>query len=54
MFIIKLIFWVSFTILFYTWVGYPSIIYLLTKIKRKPKVPTTPDELPLVSIIIAA
>ena len=54
MFIIKPIFWVSFTILFYTWVGYPSIIYLLTKIKRKPKVPTTPDELPSVSIIIAA
>ena len=48
------IFWSSLIILFYTWIGYPFIIYLLTKIKRKPKVPTTPDELPLVSIIIAA
>jgi len=48
------IFWSSLIILFYTWIGYPFIIYLLTKIKRKPKVPTTPDELPSVSIIIAA
>ena len=54
-FIISL-FWIGFTVVVYTYVGYGLVIYLLSKFKSRSKTPVVQDEglLPEVTVLIAA
>lgn len=54
---LEIIFWISIFIVFYTYLGYGILLYILVKIKeifRKPKANILPDELPEVTLFIAA
>jgi cellulose synthase/poly-beta-1,6-N-acetylglucosamine synthase-like glycosyltransferase len=49
------LFWVSAALIVYTHLGYPLVLRLLLALRRRPeKVPGTWDELPRVSLIVAA
>lgn len=57
MYSIEIIFWVSAFIVFYTYVGYGIVLYFLVKVKEalyKPSPRVTPDDLPQVTLLIAA
>lgn len=57
MIILKVLFWASLAILFYSYVGYGIVLYLLVKIKRatnKQESVTDPDSWPEVTHLIAA
>lgn len=54
---IEIVFWVSAFIVFYTYIGYGIVLYILVKIKeriRKPSQLILPDQLPEVTLLIAA
>lgn len=54
---VEIIFWISVLIVFYTYIGYGILLYLLVRIKEflfKPKALTLPEELPHVTLLIAA
>lgn len=54
---VEIIFWISVLIVFYTYIGYGIILYLLVRIKEfffKPKSLTLPEDLPHVTLLIAA
>jgi cellulose synthase/poly-beta-1,6-N-acetylglucosamine synthase-like glycosyltransferase len=48
------IFWVSAGLIVYTHLGYPLLLRLLVALRRPPHPPRQPDELPRVSLIVAA
>jgi len=50
---VKLIFWISIFLLFYTYIGYPVLLYLLSLL-RKSEIITDENYHPTVSLIIAA
>ncbi|WP_374949287.1 glycosyltransferase family 2 protein [Mucilaginibacter sp.] len=55
----KIIFWISLFVAFYTFVGYGILLYIIIKIKRsfrgKPVLPVvTDDELPTCTLVVAA
>lgn len=54
--IAKIIFWVSFSIVFYSYIGYGIILWFLVKIKQlfSRKIPTNPEFLPAVALVVAA
>lgn len=54
--IVKIIFWVSFSIVFYSYIGYGIILWLLVKVKQlfSRKIPTNPDFTPQVALVVAA
>lgn len=50
-------FWIGVFLVFYTYFGYGMLLYVLVRLKelfRKPAVPELPDELPEVTLFIAA
>ncbi len=52
---LKIIFWISLAIIFYTYIGYTLILWLFTLLKKKNKVKQLTDsELPEVTHVIAA
>lgn len=56
---VELIFWICLGIVFYTYIGYGILLYLLVKVKehfvpRKPKEDIFEDDLPTVTMIVAA
>lgn len=54
---LEIIFWISIFIVFYTYIGYGILLYFLVKIKemfRKPQLSILPEELPEVTLFIAA
>jgi cellulose synthase/poly-beta-1,6-N-acetylglucosamine synthase-like glycosyltransferase len=50
----SIVFWVSIGLLVYTHVGYPLVLWLLARVKRTLTLPAAAEELPSVSLIIAA
>lgn len=53
----RIIFWIIFAVIFYTFLGYGIILYILVKLFRKEarkKIDINEDDLPTVSVIIAA
>jgi biofilm PGA synthesis N-glycosyltransferase PgaC len=54
--VLTTLFWIGLTVIFYTYVGYGLIIYLLSKLKGRPKrVIHVPDkDLPEVTLLVAA
>jgi poly-beta-1,6-N-acetyl-D-glucosamine synthase len=48
------IFWISFTIVFYTYIGYGIVIYLISRMKAPLKVVKSEQNLPQVTLLIAA
>lgn len=52
--ILKPLFFISLFFVFYTYVGYPIYLYVLTRLFPKPVRRKTADSLPFVSVIIAA
>lgn len=54
--LLKIIFWVSFFIIFYSYVGYGILLWLLVKVKQlfERKIPKHPDFLPAVALVVAA
>ncbi len=55
--VVAIIFWVFFGLVFYTYLGYGILLYLMVKVKElfcKPKTLVLPDELPEVTLMIAA
>jgi cellulose synthase/poly-beta-1,6-N-acetylglucosamine synthase-like glycosyltransferase len=51
---VELIFWIGVLVLFYTYVLYPAMLALLDSGHRKGQEPVLPEELPLVSVLMAA
>lgn len=54
---LAIIFWIFIAVVFYTYIGYGILLYILVKIKEsvcKPKDRILPDELPEVTLLIAA
>ncbi len=51
--LVAILFWVSVALIVYTHLGYPLLLYLLTRF-RKPYAPEEIDPLPRVSLVIAA
>ncbi len=50
-----ILFWVGVAIVFYTYVGYGFVIYILSKLKRRPRVADqTDNHLPEITVLIAA
>lgn len=57
MYYLEITFWVAVCIVFYTYIGYGMLLYALVTIKeaiKKPKSLTLPQELPEVTLLIAA
>src|SRR5689334_6511783 len=52
--ILPLVFCFSVSILFYTYLGYPIVIYLLGKIRARKKCPDDAKVLPTVTVVLAA
>ena len=50
----ELLFWISVFIVLYTFMGYGLIITLLAKVKGKENNPLAVDELPEITLLIAA
>lgn len=51
----KLLFWFSFLMIFYTYFGYPALLFLISKLKNNTlENHTTSQEIPFVSFIITA
>jgi cellulose synthase/poly-beta-1,6-N-acetylglucosamine synthase-like glycosyltransferase len=52
---LQIVFWLSAALIVYTHLGYPLVLRALVGLKRRPTLaPGTVDELPLVSLIVAA
>lgn len=57
MYIVEFLFWISLSIIVYTYLGYGIVLYLLVKIKElfsPRKTGQLPDELPEITLLIAA
>jgi cellulose synthase/poly-beta-1,6-N-acetylglucosamine synthase-like glycosyltransferase len=54
--VLQVVFWVSVGLIAYTHVGYPLALWLLVRLRRRtiPAAPAAADELPSVSLIVAA
>jgi cellulose synthase/poly-beta-1,6-N-acetylglucosamine synthase-like glycosyltransferase len=48
------LFWISVGLIVYTHLGYPLVLRALVALRRRPVMPTALDELPRVSLIVAA
>ena len=54
---LEIVFWISVFVVFYTYIGYGIVLWVLVKVKetfRPRKEPRMPDELPEVTLFVAA
>src|SRR5687767_8109585 len=53
---ILILFWIGVTIIAYTYLGYGLVIYILSRLRRRPQIPAERNErnLPDITLLIAA
>ena|SRR5215207_204241 len=51
---LEILFWLCLGLIVYTHLGYPLVLWLLSRFRREPATPQTPAALPLVSLIVPA
>ena len=54
--VIAYVFWIGLIVIFYTYLGYGVVIFILSKLKKRPAVhrPVTDEQLPQVTLLVAA